>query len=335
MNKAGIKIELPGLLQGFFCKCLIQQQHVSDHTVKSYRDTFRLLLRFAERQTGKPVTDLDLVDLDANLTLAFLDHLEVQRRNSIRSRNARLAAIRSFVQYAALQRPAALSEIQRVSAIPMKRFDRPSIGFLSRCEVEALLTAPNVGTWSGRRDHVLLTTLYNTGARVSEIVAVRRMDVEDERCAAVHLHGKGRKERVVPLWKKTTKLLRSWLSDIGDDPQKPIFPNRLGHSMTRSGVEKRLRVAAYRAQQRCPSLINKRISPHVLRHTTAMHLLQSGVDLAVIALWLGHESIETTHGYLQADIKMKEQALSKLQEPKTGILRYKASKDILAFLDSL
>jgi len=223
MNKAGTKIELPGLLQDFFCKRLIQQQHVSDHTVKSYRDTFRLLLRFAERRTGKPVTDLDLVDLDANLTLAFLDHLEVQRRNSIRSRNARLAAIRSFVQYSALQRPAALSEIQRVSAIPMKRFDRPSIGFLSRCEVEALLTAPNVGTWSGRRDHVLLTTLYNTGARVSEIVAVRRMDVEDERCAAVHLHGKGRKERVVRLCKKTTRLFRSWLVNIAGDPQEPIY----------------------------------------------------------------------------------------------------------------
>jgi site-specific recombinase XerD len=335
MNKAETKLDLPGLLQDFFCKRLIQQQHVSDHTVKSYRDTFRLFLRFAEKRTGKSVIDLDLVDLDADLTLAFLNHLEVQRRNSVRSRNARLAAIRSFVHYAALQRPAAISEIRRISAIPMKRFDRPSVGFLSRSEVEALLSAPNVGTWSGRRDHVLLTTLYNTGARVSEIVGIRRMDVEDERCAAVHLHGKGRKERVVPLWKKTTKLLRSWLSNIAGDPQKPIFPNRLGHPMTRSGLEKRLRAAASIAQQSCPSLRNKRISPHVLRHTTAMHLLQSGVDLAVIALWLGHESIETTHGYLQADIKIKEQALARLQEPKATALRYKASKDILAFLDSL
>jgi len=334
MNNAGVK-DLTVLLQDFFCNRLIQQQHVSRHTVKSYRDTFRLLLHFAERRTGKSVTDLDLADLDANLTLAFLDHLEAQRRNSIRTRNARLAAIRAFVHYAALQRPGASLEIQRVFAIPMKRFDRRSIGFLSRSEVEALLAGPNVETWSGRRDHALLTTLYNTGARVSEILAVRRMDVEDERCTAVHLQGKGRKERTVPLWKKTTRLLRSWLSNIADDPQQPIFPNRLGQPMTRSGVEKRLRAAASIAQQRCPSLRNKKVSPHVLRQTTAMHLLQSGVDLAVIALWLGHESIETTHGYLQADTRIKEQALARLQQPKTTAPRYKAPKEILAFLDSL
>jgi site-specific recombinase XerD len=217
----------------------------------------------------------------------------------------------------------------------MKRFHRPTVGFLSRAEIETLLRAPDQKTWSGRRDHVLLTTLYNTGARVSEIVAVRRMDVESERCTAVHLRGKGRKERVVPLWKQTTQLLRSWLSYIGDDPHQPIFPNRFGHPMTRSGVEKRLQAAATRAGQRCSSLKTSKISPHVLRHTTAMHLLQSGVDLSVIALWLGHESIETTHGYLQANIQMKERALARLQGPNMSPLRYKPSKDILAFLDSL
>jgi integrase/recombinase XerD len=335
MDKTCMEIGLPGLLQEFFCQRLIQQQHVSHNTVKSYRDTFRLLLRFAEGRIGKSVTELELNDLGAPLTLAFLDHLEVQRCNTIRSRNVRLAAIRSFFRYAALQRPAALPEIQRVSAIPMKRFDRPAIGFLSRSEIEALLAAPNLKTWSGRRDHVLLTTLYNTGARVSEIVAIRRMDVETERCTAVHLHGKGRKERVVPLWKQTTQLLRSWLSDIGHGPQQPIFPNRFGHPMTRSGVDKRLQAAVTMARQRCSSLKTKRVSPHVLRHTTAMHLLQSGVDLAVIALWLGHENIETTHGYLQADIQMKEQALARLQEPNTPAMRFKPSKDILAFLDNL
>jgi site-specific recombinase XerD len=330
-----MKTDLPVLLQAFFCQRLIQQQHASHNTVKSYRDTFRLLLRFAEDQVGKTVTELDLTDLNASLTLAFLDYLEVQRHNSIRSRNARLAAIRSFVHYAALQNPAALPEIQRISAIPMKRFDRPVIGFLTRPEIEALLAAPNQKTWSGRRDHVLLTTLYNTGARASEIIAVRRMDVESERCTAVHLHGKGRKERVVPLWKQTTRVLKSWLSDISHVPQQAIFPNRLGQPMTRSGVQKRLQVAATTARQGCPSLKNRRISPHVLRHTTAMHLLQSGVDLAVIALWLGHENIETTHGYLQADIQMKERALARLQKPNTKPLRFKPSKDILAFLDSL
>jgi len=335
MNKSYMKTDLPALLQDFFCQRLIQQQHASHNTVKSYRDTFRLFLRFAEDQIGKAVTELELTDLNATLTLAFLDHLEVQRRNSIRSRNARLAAIRSFVHYAALQRPEALPEIQRISAIPMKRFNRPAIGFLSRPEIEALLAAPDLKTWSGRRDHVLLTTLYNTGGRVSEIVAVRRMDVENGRCCAVHLHGKGRKERIVPLWKQTTRVLRSWMSDISHVPRQPVFPNRFGQPMTRSGVEKRLQAAVTTACHKCPSLKNKRVSPHVLRHTTAMHLLQSGVDIAVIALWLGHESIETTHGYLQSDIQMKERALAKLQEPNTAPLRFKPSKDILAFLDSL
>jgi site-specific recombinase XerD len=327
--------DLARLLQRFFCQRLTQQRRVSHQTVISYRDTFRLLLGFAEQRLNKPVSALCLSDVDENLVLDFLDYLESWRHNCIRSRNARLAAIRAFLQYAALQEPTALGQIQRVLAIPMKRFNRPLIGFLSREEIEAILSAPDTSTWSGQRDHVLLATLYNTGARVSEIIAVKRLDVECEHCTTVLLHGKGRKERVVPLWKRTTILLRSWLDRITTGAQQPVFPNRFGQSMSRSGVEKRLQVMVKRATPRCPSLRDKVISPHVIRHSTAMHLLQSGVDLAVIALWLGHESILTTHQYLQADLHMKERALAAMQPPEITSLRFKPSDDILTFLDAL
>ena len=335
MNEPAAMKDLGWLLQDFFCNRLIQQRRVSPHTVASYRDTFRLLLRFAVQRIGKTVAALCLADLDAPLVLAFLDHLEADRHSSVRSRNVRLAAIHSFTNYAAPEVPAALTQLQRVLAIPQKRFDRSVVGYLRRPEIEVLLGVPDPHTWSGRRDQALLMTLYNTGARVSEIVAVRRADVESERCAAVQLHGKGRKERVVPLWKRTAQLLRGWLPQIGSAPQQPLFPNRLGKAMTRSGVEKRLQAAVTAAKKRCPSLQGRNISPHLLRHTTAMHLLQSGVDLAVIALWLGHESVATTHGYLEADLQMKERALEKLQEPGTRTVRFTPSEGLLAFLDRL
>ncbi len=335
MNTVKIPTDFARLLQLFFLQRLIQQRHVSHRTVTSYRDTFRLLLRFAERRLDKPVSELCLSDMDANLVLGFLDDLEKQRHNCVRSRNARLAAIRSFFQYAALQEPTALPQIQRVLAIPMKRFERPVVGFLSREEMEAILNAPDISTWSGQRDHVLLATLYNTGARVSEIIAVTRGDVECEHCVAVHLHGQGRKERVVPLSKPTAALVRSWVQQIGAEAQQALFPNRLGQPMSRSGVEKRLQVAVKLATPFCPSLLDKTVSPHVVRHSTAMHLLQSGVDLAVIALYLGHESVVTTHHYLQADLKMKERALAALQPPETKTMRFKPTPEVLAFLDTL
>ncbi len=327
--------DLARLLQLFFCQRLIQQRRVSHQTVSSYRDTFRLLLRFAEEQLGKPANALSLADLDVKLVLGFLDYLESQRHNCIRSRNIRLAAIRSFLQYAALQEPAALPQIQRVLAIPMKRFDRPLVGFLSLEEMEAILNAPDTSTWSGKRDQALLTTLYNTGARVSEVIAIKRQDIESERCTAVYLHGKGRKERVVPLWKRTSAMLRSWIAHIPPDAEQTLFPNRFGQPMSRSGVEKRLQVVVKLACPTCPSLREKKISPHVVRHSTAMRLLQSGVDLAVIALWLGHESVVTTHQYLQADLTMKEQALAALQPPEMASMRFKPPAKVLAFLDTL
>jgi len=323
------------LLQDFFCQRLINQLRASHQTVASYRDTFRLLLKFAEQKIGKQITKLDLSDLDVTLVLAFLDYLEVERLNNIRSRNTRLAAIRSFLHYAGLQDPSALSTIQRVFAIPMKRFDQPAMSFLSLEEVEFIIEAPDLHTWSGRRDRTLLGTMYNTGARVSEVIALKCIDVENIQCTAVHLHGKGRKERIVPVWKRTSRSLRQWLLQIDQQPHSPLFPNRTGKAMTRSGVEKQLQAAVAKAREQCPSLRDKNVSPHTLRHTTALHLLQAGVDLSVIALWLGHESIATTHAYMQANLEMKKCALDKMKEPKSCNVRFKPSKDVLAFLDSL
>ena len=335
MNTPIMTTDLARLLQAFFCQHLIQQRGVSHQTVCGYRDTFRLLLHFAEQNLGRRATDLHLADIDAPLVLAFLDNLESQRHNCIRSRNTRLAAIRSFMNYAAVQEPAALPGIQQVLAIPLKRFDRPVVGFLTQAEMQAILDAPDIHTWSGQRDRAILTTLYNSGARVSEIIAVRRVDFESERGQAVRLHGKGRKERVVPLWERTSQLLRAWVLRIDADPHQPLFPNRFGQMLTRSGVESRLRRAVIDAAVKCPSLKSRGVSPHVIGHTTAMHLLQAGVDLAVIALWLGHESIVTTHQYLEADLQMKEQTLAILQPPGIRTSRYKPSSDVLSFLDGL
>lgn len=326
---------LGSLLQDYFYRRLVQQCQVSHQTVASYRDAFRLLLRFAEHRLHKPVTQITLNDLDATLVLSFLEHLEVERNNSIRSRNARLAAIKSFLHYAGLQEPNALSTIQKVFAIPMKRFEQPLLDFLSLKEVEMIIAAPLPNTWSGRRDRALLATLYNTGARVSEIIHINCMDIGNDQCRELALHGKGRKQRTVPLWKRTSRIIREWLPQIERSPQNPLFPNRFGKAMTRSGVEKQLNAAVRKARQRCHSLINKRVSPHIIRHTTAMHRLQSGVDLSVIALWLGHEDIATTHNYMQADIEMKRKALGKMAEPKCRVDRFKPSRDVLSFLDSL
>jgi site-specific recombinase XerD len=325
----------PALLQDFFQRRLLAERGASAHTIACYRDTFELLLRYAEQRTGRTPSALTLEDLDAPLVLAFLDHLETERGNSPRTRNLRLTAIRSFMRHASLRAPAALPVAERVLAISPKRFDRPALDFLSREEVDALLEAPDRATWSGQRDAVLLAVLYNSGARVSELTGLRVADLLLDRASALHLHGKGRKERVVPLWKRTAKQLRTWLARIDRSPEAPVFPNRAGKPLTRSGVEQRLRVAAANASGRCPSLAARRISPHTLRHTTAMHLLQSGVDIAVIALWLGHEDSATTHLYVEADLAMKEAALKRLDEPSLKPVRFKAPDPLLAFLEGL
>ena len=267
--------------------------------------------------------------------LDFLDHLETERGNTVRTRNARLAAIHSFMRYAAVRDPASLPITARVLAIPAKRFDRPVLGYLSREQVAAILAAPDQRTWSGRRDTVLLATAYNTGARVSELTALRVRDVLLDRQTAVHLHGKGRKQRVIPLWKTTAAELRGWLDQINSAPDTPVFPNRAGAPLTRSGIRDRLDRAVAAAEQHCPSLHGLHVTPHTLRHSTAMHLLQSGTDLAVIALWLGHESPATTHQYLEADLAANEAVLRKLTEPAPAPARFQPSDRLLAFLQEL
>jgi site-specific recombinase XerD len=323
------------LVRQFFCQRLIAQQNASARTVASYRDTFRLLLGFFAQSRGRPPTTLGMADLDTPVILAFLDHLEQVRGNCIRTRNARLAGLRSFLKFAAARDPACLPAVQRVLAIPMKRFERPLLGYLSREEMAAILAAPDGSTWSGQRDRVLFALMYNTGARVSEAIGLRRSDVELAPSRTARIEGKGRKQRVIPLWPSTAARLREWLPRIGPDPGQPLFPNAHGGPLSRSGVEDRLREAVRLAAANCPTLGGRRISPHTLRHTTAMHLLQSGVDITVIALWLGHEGTETTHQYVEADLAMKERVLSRIEEPPSLPLRYQAGDELLRFLDEL
>lgn len=323
------------LIQNYFCQYLINQKRVSDRTVQCYRDTFCLLFKFIETKTGKDATQLSLEDLNADLILKFLNHLESIRHNSIASRNIRLAAIRSFLNYASYQDPDALQTIQRVLAIPMKRHDRKLIGFLTKDEIDAILNSIDTSTWSGQRDHALLATLYNTGARVSEIISIKRSDIELNDYTTILLHGKGRKERSVPLWKSTSVLLKKWVKEINEDAQTPLFPNHFGNKITRAGIENRINVCVENAARTCDSLVGKKISPHVIRHTTAMHLLQSGIDLSVIALWLGHENINTTHKYMESDLQMKEKILNAIEDPKHKIKNKKLPDNLITFLRSL
>lgn len=326
---------LAPLLQAFFCDRLMQQRSASACTVAAYRDTFRLLLHYIQEHYHKQPSRLVVKDLDAPCILSFLNHLEQVRGNGPRTRNARLAAIRAFLQYAGWRNPLALPVAQRVLAIPVKRFERPLIEALSREEMHAVLKAPDADTFSGQRDRVMLTLMYNTGARVSEIIAWRVSDLDLERSSAIMIHGKGRKERLVPLWKSTTLLLRPWLKQTHDNAESPLIPNARGRRLTRSGVEHRLRLAVQQATVECSSLRRRQVSPHTIRHTTAMHLLQAGVDLSVIALWLGHESPATTHHYIEADLAMKQKALEKLEGPEQQFRRYAPSDDLLRFLEGL
>lgn len=324
------------LLQRFFVEHLGHQRAVSARTIATYRDTFRLLLRFSEVRIGKAPTALALVDLDARLILSFLDHLEKDRNNGARSRNVRLAALRSFLKYAAHYDLNALPVIEQALAIPMKRFDRPVLGFLSRQEMRSILEAPDPRTWAGQRDRALFSLMYNTGARVSEAIDLRIGDVVIDGTMAAHLRGKGRKERSVPLWRPTASLIRAWkqrLENAGDD--KFLFPSRGGERMARSNVTQRLALAVSAAAERHPQLARRSISPHTIRHTTAMHLLQTGIDITVIALWLGHESPATTHMYLDADLSMKERTLDRLQPIGASPGRYRPPDQLMRFLQNL
>lgn len=323
------------VLQAFFVEHLLTHKNASPRTAASYRDAFRLLLTFLRETTGSEPCALRLADLDAPAILEFLEYIERVRGNSARSRNARLTALRSFFRFVTLHHPDCLAIATRVLAIPVKRVDRPLVHYLTRSEVEAILAAPDRSTRAGRRDHALLLTLYNSGARVSEIACLRTTDVTFGRCSFLQLHGKGRKERAVPVWKKTARILKTWFREITDQVDGPAFPNARGRALSRDGVAYLLKQAVQTASSTCPTLCEKRVSPHVMRHTTAMHLLQSGVDLSVIALWLGHESVETTHGYLEADLATKERALAKLAPAATRARRFKPNDSLLAFLGGL
>jgi integrase/recombinase XerD len=322
-------------LQAFFADYLCQQRRLSPPTIVSCRDTFRLLLTFLRDRIGVEPSALRIADVDAPAVLRFLEYLEQQRGNSVRSRNIRLSAIRSFFRLVALRDPDSLGIVTRVLAIPVKREDRKLIGYLTRAEMQALLATPDRSKWVGRRDYALLLTLYNSGARVSEVTTLRRAQVCFDASTFVQLTGKGRKERTVPLWPDTAHVLKAWFRELGEPVSGMEFPNARGKPLSRDGVDYLLKQAIQRATPACPSLATKHISPHVIRHTTAMHLLQAGVDIATIALWLGHESIETTHVYLQADLAMKEKALGKLDPIEGAWTRFHADDPLLAFLNSL
>ena len=328
-------LELPQMMQRFFCEYLGQQRDCSQQTIHSYRDTLRLLLQFLAGQLKRSCERLRLADLDADNVLQFLDYLQRTRGNTARTRNQRLACIRCFLRYVGHHVPESLGLAHRCMAIPRKKQGRRLIDYLSLAEVSSVLDALVDSTWSGRRDYVLFATMYNTGARVSEIAVAKVGDFVDRRPASLLLHGKGRKERMVPLWHKTAGQIRAWIRQNQLPADAPLFPNGYGDQLTRSGIEKRLADAACRARAKNPDLRDKRVSPHVLRHSTAMHLLQSGVDLSVIALWMGHESVNTTHLYVTSDMKMKEEALGRIQAPSTRKKLYRPPDKILAFLESL
>jgi len=322
-------------LQAFFTDRLARQRHASPETVAAYRDALKLLVDFASHEVRKPPAQLDIADLDATLVAGFLDYLERERGNSVRTRNARLAAVHSLFRYAALRHPEHAALIQRVLAIPPKRFERALICFLSRPEVDALLASPDRSTWTGRRDAALFLLGIQTGLRASELTGLTCGDVHLGSGPHVSCHGKGRKDRITPLTSGTVAELRTWLKERAGGAAAPLFPTRRGGALSRDALERRLTKYVGLAARTCPSLRTKRISPHVLRHTAAMQLLQAGVDTSVIALWLGHEQVDTTQIYLHADLSIKERALARTKPPDTKPGRYRPSDTLLLFLESL
>jgi site-specific recombinase XerD len=322
-------------LQAFFTDRLIRQRQASPHTIAAYRDTWRLLLSYAATQAGRQPSELDLTDLDAPLIGTFLDHLERERGNSARTRNARLAAVHSLFRYAALRHPEHAEVIARVLAIPPKRFDRALVTWLTEPELAALLAGPDRSTWAGRRDHALILLAAQTGPRLSELTGLTIGDIHLGTGAHVSCTGKGRKQRITPLTASTVAVLRAWLAERRGQPAQPLFPNRTGGRLSRDAIERRLAKHTTTAAARCPSLNAKAITAHTLRHTAAMRLLHAGTDTSVIALWLGHEQAETTQIYLHADLELKERALARTTPLDTRPGRYRPPDKLLAFLEAL
>lgn len=328
---------LAPLLEAFFTERLQRQKSASPNTVAAYRDAFCLLLRFAQERLAKEPSNFSLRDIDAPLVAAFLDALEKERGNGVRTRNARLAAIRSFFRFLAPRDPAHAALIQRVLSIPQKRGSRRVVSFLSRHEVDTLMATPDQTTWLGLRDHLILVVAIETGMRVSEIADLRIADATLGVTSSIRCLGKGRKERFTPLGRRTAGLLRDWIQQRNVQPTAPLFPARHNHGgpLSRDALEKLVKKHVTAATRSCPSLSSKTVSPHVLRHTAAMRLLQAGVDCAVIGLILGHESVVTTHVYLHADLETKARALERAAPLGSKKGRYRPSADILTFLQSL
>lgn len=323
-------------LQAFFTDRLVNQLHASPNTIAAYRDSWRLLLGFLQQRTGKQPSQLDLADLHSEAISAFLDYLEVDRRNSIRTRNARLAAIRSFFRFASLRHPEHSELIARVLAIPTKHAAHSEVSYLTSEEITALIDAPDMGTWIGRRDHALIDLAAQTGLRVSELTGLRNCDIELGAGAHVRCQGKGRKNRCTPIPKSTVAVLRSWTGETQGQPDEPLFPSQRGGHLTRGGVEELVTKHAGVAARRCPSIATKHPTPHTIRHGCAMEFLRCGVDIAVISLWLGHERLETTYrNYIHADMTIKERALARTAPHNTKPGRYRPPDQLLAFLDSL
>jgi len=322
-------------MEAFFTDRLGRQRSASPHTVAAYRDTFRMLLQYAQSQIGKAPSVLGIEDLDAQLIGRFLEHLERDRHSSVRTRNARLAAVRSLFHYAALRHPDHAEVIARVLAIPNKRHERALVTFLTEAETNALLTAPDPHTWLGRRDHAVLLVAVQCGLRVSELAGLSCGTLQLGTGPYVRCHGKGRKERVTPLADDTVHTLRRWLAERNGHPDDALFPSCRGRSLSPDAIRKLVSRHAAAASSDCPSLRHKKVTPHTLRHTAAMRLLQAGVDTAVIALWLGHERLETTAIYLHADLTIKEKALARTNPPGSAPGRYRPPDPLLAFLESL
>jgi integrase/recombinase XerD len=327
--------ELAITLQAFFTDRLIRERHASPCTVAAYRDTWRLLLGFCAKRTGKSPSALDFTDFDISLVCAFLDHLERERKNSVRTRNARLAAIHSLFRYAALRHPEHAATIARVLAILPKRFERAIVTFLTEVEVQALLAAPDRTLWSGRRDYAMLLVAVQTGLRISEMIGLLRTDVHLGAGAHVACQGKGRKDRITPLTVPVVNVLRVWLAECEANPAARLFPARTGTPLSRDALERRITLHAAKASTACATLANKNVTFHVLRHTAAMRLLEAGVDPTIIALWLGHEHVDTTTIYLHAHLGIKEQALARARMPNANPGRYRPSDPLLTFLESL
>jgi integrase/recombinase XerD len=326
---------LPPLLQAFFTDRLVRQRQASPHTIAAYRDTIRLLLAFAAQRRGVAPSRLDLHHLDAPLVGAFLDHLEHDRANGARTRNARLAAIRSLYHYAVLRHPEHAALIERVLAIPPKRWERRLVTFLTESELEAVLAAIERGTWTGRRDYTLIALASQTGLRASELIHLQCGDVQLGVGAHVSCLGKGRKQRITPLTKAMVGVLHTWLAERDGQTTQPLFPTRTGRALSRDALEHRLAQYTASAGRTCASLRQKKITVHGLRHTAAMRLLHAGVDSSVIALWLGHEQVETTQVYLHADLAIKERALARMTPTHTTPGRYRPPDPLMAFLEGL